>query len=136
MLNILSALKNLGPDDLKPAPGATLIFELRQLANGTTGSAWNEMHHIRILYFNETSDPIHTNPYLLKIPSCAESEVCTVKTFFAFLSDVMLDPNQWQLECSETSRSAGSHAAINYGLALAAILLPLTFQLHQTKLNR
>lgn len=110
----------------------TLIFELRQLTDErVTNLAWNEKHHIRILLFNETSNPIKTEPHVLKIAACAESEVCTVKTFFAFLADMRLDYNQWLTECAETSRSAGSYAVINYWLALAAFLLPLTYQLRQ-----
>lgn len=124
------ALQNFDPSKLRPAASATLIFELRQLTERMASFAWDEAHHIRILYFNETFNPIKSDPYVLKIPACVESEICTVKTFFGYLANLTLDHNQWLVECSETSRSAGSLTAVNYGLAFAALLLSFTYQLH------
>ena len=127
----MTSLQNFSPDYEKPPPGATLIFELRRLP-GETALSWDELHHIRILFFNETMNPIGAEPHILKIAACTESEFCTVKRFFASLDDLTLDYHQWLKECAETGQSSGSyHVATSRWLMLGALLLLLVYQLRQ-----
>lgn len=60
---------------------------------------WDEANSIKILYLNETEK---NNPYLLKIPACQDTDICTVKQFISSISDLLLSPQAWSKECKKS----------------------------------
>lgn len=82
---------------LPPPFGSTVIFELHQ--NNESGANWDESSSIKIFYFNETEK---NDPYLMKIPACQDTDICTIKQFISSISDLLLSPQAWIKECKKS----------------------------------
>lgn len=80
------------------------MFELHRLP-GKANHNWDEQHALRLIYFNETINPINSNPQILRIPICLEDELCQRKKFFAFIADYTLTGAQWSEMCYLVSSS-------------------------------
>lgn len=79
-----------------PPYGVTIVFELHQ--KNSSHLNWDESSFIKILFLNETSVyPSTDNFYLLN--ACNNTDFCSVKNFFASVSDLILTPDEWIKEC-------------------------------------
>lgn len=38
----------------------------------------------------------------MHVPTCSDTEICTVKQFIASVADLLLSPKEWSAECKKT----------------------------------
>lgn len=98
--NLLSGLQI--NDYLLPTNGQTIIIELHK--HNELEFNWSLASSVRILMLNETRPDViwsgaPADPYLLKIPACADKDICTVKQFLAAIADLAISPEEWADEC-------------------------------------
>lgn len=102
---LLFIMMNLKIDNGEvPAPSSSLIFELHANAE-SNASNWEENSFVKIFYYNETNTE---NFYELKIPSCQDTDLCTISNFKDSLSDSIMNEKKWKEECKLANETISS----------------------------
>ena len=101
-----------------PCYGAMLMFELHEHNEtelvqlyGHSNLAWDQTHSIKIFYLNDThlNGNIADTTYLLKIPACLNTEICTIRQFSTTIAEFIISPEEWIKECGLSGTVQGTN---------------------------